>query len=392
VTNGSLRIPISVFSRPGSSHNIEIAALLPVFNGERHLEKCLRSLGKAVDAVIALDDGSTDRTPEILRDYNIVKKIATFPPKSIEDWDEAWTRRTLYDLVNAMRPLWILCFDADEEIEDSFGLFRKSLLGQPADIKGFVFPRVGIYKGKITRPIYLHRMYRYGHGYSFHTKRIHCRAIPLEIYLEELRIVNIRIFHHSVSPRDKRARYERYRRVDPSCKYQRSYENLLRLRARYSIAPLGEFLQLTPVHEDGFQQLLVGKRFFERAAPEAISIEGERIQSAFKGLCFALNIFNRLRLKTFIVVNKEGDQYRAQYSYDERISHLLTDHEAWFIESYWTRKDLEDMLAQFAFAFGIEFPRSLDALWHIMRVLHSKEILLLRGNTSLPKQIVDVDF
>src|SRR5690606_2705312 len=39
---------------------------IPVFNEERHLEDVLREVRQYADDVLVIDDGSTDRTPQII--------------------------------------------------------------------------------------------------------------------------------------------------------------------------------------------------------------------------------------------------------------------------------------------------------------------------------------
>ena len=51
---------------------IKISIIIPCYNQEKYIEKCLQSvLNQPCSSyeIIAVDDGSTDRTPEILREY-----------------------------------------------------------------------------------------------------------------------------------------------------------------------------------------------------------------------------------------------------------------------------------------------------------------------------------
>ena len=50
--------------------NVQISVIIPVYNAELYLEKCIESvLGQTFDAleVICVDDGSSDASVEILR-------------------------------------------------------------------------------------------------------------------------------------------------------------------------------------------------------------------------------------------------------------------------------------------------------------------------------------
>ena len=53
-------------------NNIEISAIVPCYNSEKHLERCLKSLiNQEYDnyKIVAYDNESTDSTPEILMSY-----------------------------------------------------------------------------------------------------------------------------------------------------------------------------------------------------------------------------------------------------------------------------------------------------------------------------------
>src|SRR5262245_8652570 len=79
-------------------HPRQVAPLvvcLPVFNASHQLADCLRSLEGAVDAVIALDDGSDDDSQSLLRQHSLVKEVLIKPPKAPAEWDDAENRREL---------------------------------------------------------------------------------------------------------------------------------------------------------------------------------------------------------------------------------------------------------------------------------------------------------
>lgn len=54
--------------------NNKLAVIIPVFNGERFIEYAIKSIGKQTlqpDEIIVIDDGSTDRTGQILKSLDI---------------------------------------------------------------------------------------------------------------------------------------------------------------------------------------------------------------------------------------------------------------------------------------------------------------------------------
>ncbi len=54
---------------------MRILTAIPVFNEDQHLEPILREVLRHADDVLVVDDGSTDRTPELLRGFPNVQVI-----------------------------------------------------------------------------------------------------------------------------------------------------------------------------------------------------------------------------------------------------------------------------------------------------------------------------
>lgn len=86
---------------------MSLSACLIVKNEERDLPRCLRSLEGAVDEVVVVDTGSTDRTVEIAKEFGA--KVGYF------EWcnDFAAARNASLDLATCD---WLLQIDADEEL------------------------------------------------------------------------------------------------------------------------------------------------------------------------------------------------------------------------------------------------------------------------------------
>ena len=50
----------------------KVSVIIPVYNGERYIKQCLKSVIKQTlkdIEIIIVDDGSTDKTPSILRSF-----------------------------------------------------------------------------------------------------------------------------------------------------------------------------------------------------------------------------------------------------------------------------------------------------------------------------------
>lgn len=94
--------PADVVQKPAG-----ISLCMIVKNEERFLEQCLRSAADAVDEIIIVDTGSTDRTIEIARSFG-----ATVIEREWRN-DFAWARN---QSIEPATKRWILFLDADEEL------------------------------------------------------------------------------------------------------------------------------------------------------------------------------------------------------------------------------------------------------------------------------------
>lgn len=101
-------------------HKSKIAAIMCVRNEEYHLPTFLKHIQPYVDFIVAVDDGSTDKTYEILKSHPLCKKIVKLPPHDSEDWNEADNRKMVIDLAKKSRADWVLCCDPDERFELKF--------------------------------------------------------------------------------------------------------------------------------------------------------------------------------------------------------------------------------------------------------------------------------
>ena len=97
-----------------------VVCLLPARNAAADLPGYFESAARFCDAVVALDDGSTDETRELLEGCPLVKVLLTNQrQKSYRDWDDAANRNRLLDAAAELNPEWIISIDADERIDPS---------------------------------------------------------------------------------------------------------------------------------------------------------------------------------------------------------------------------------------------------------------------------------
>ncbi len=107
-----------------------IALVMIVRNEEKNLPTCLKSARNAVDEIVIVDTGSTDRTAEIARCYT--DQIYHYP------WQGDFSAARNYALDRA-KSRWILSLDADEELDTSGGDLR-TLVSSSCGREAFFLP------------------------------------------------------------------------------------------------------------------------------------------------------------------------------------------------------------------------------------------------------------
>jgi len=97
-----------------------IAAVMQLRNEAQWLPGCLDHLRGHVDAILALDDGSTDATAALLgREPSLADRL-TNPPSPDHVWRERDNKRRLIERARELGFDWVLCCDADERYESAF--------------------------------------------------------------------------------------------------------------------------------------------------------------------------------------------------------------------------------------------------------------------------------
>ena len=223
---------------PGTGHRrTRLVVLLAVRDGMRHLPGFLRNVAPQVDGIIALDDGSSDGSPELLAGHEAVIELLR-RPRDRPTWDEVGNHRSLVAAALRHAAEWILCVDADERLEREFRaraervFARGRLLGYSAyavrlrDLwdDPHQYRVDGIWGRKMVA-----RLFRAREDHEFDPALLHGGKAPLQArHRGRFPRADLTIYHLGMlRPDDREARRRRYELADPERRWQRiGYEYL----------------------------------------------------------------------------------------------------------------------------------------------------------------------
>ncbi|NIA28960.1 MAG: tetratricopeptide repeat protein [Actinobacteria bacterium] len=176
-------------------NNATLTLCMIVKNEEEHIAHCLQSVKDAVDDIVIVDTGSTDRTVEICKSFGA--KVYHHP------WQDSFSKARNQAL-KYVKTEWALQLDADEELEPAdIPLLRQALYE-----KQFNSICVTIFNDLpegIVSKFYYRRLYRT--KMAHYEGRVHNQiVVPGAVGMRD-----IRIYHHgyNLPPEKMAAKYER---------------------------------------------------------------------------------------------------------------------------------------------------------------------------------------
>ncbi len=191
--NSPLKIEVSQ-NRAGPQPTLSTCMI--VKDEEKFLHKCLESVRNAVDEIVIVDTGSTDRTVEIAEGFGA--RVYHHP------WRNSFSEARNHSLKYASGD-WILQIDADETLDqDDIPLMRQAISGAPQDCDAlFVALYNDLPEGRSKH--YFQRIYRRG--------RAHYEGIVHNQLVYSGRAMNteIRLYHagYNLSKEEMKRKYER---------------------------------------------------------------------------------------------------------------------------------------------------------------------------------------
>ena len=208
-----------------------IVGLLPVRDGEALLPQWLDSAAAWCEAVVALDDGSTDGTRALLEASPIVRTVLTNPPRpSAEGWHDGRNRRRLLEAAAAQAPDWIVQVDADERIEpDDAAVLRDFLATDavPGLAYGLLHRRAWGEDQIDPTASWVYRVFAWEPGQELPEAPLHFHPVPVSIPRQAWVRTTVALQHvGAASPQLIRARERKYHEADPRGTYPVSFGGL----------------------------------------------------------------------------------------------------------------------------------------------------------------------
>ena len=200
-----------------------IVGLLPARNAEAFLPGWLESAPAWCDAVIALDDGSTDATRVVLESAPIVRTLLSEPPRpTATGWHDGRNRQRLLDAAGTLVPDWIVQIDADEALDPDDARALRRFLSTDA-VPGLVYG-LRHYRtwGEAVDPTprWVYRVFAWEPGQAMPDEPLHFPPVPLDMPRAAWLRTSIRLRHLSAADEEQiRARLHKYGEADPGGVY-----------------------------------------------------------------------------------------------------------------------------------------------------------------------------
>lgn len=217
---------------------MKIICITQLRNEERFLPGFLHHIAPHVDGIVALDEGSTDATPDLLRAEPKVVSVLHERRPAPAHAHESQNRHRLILEAARLGADWVICGDADERYEDRF-LRRLRPVLERREARGQRILAVRIVNLWNSRsdyridgtcgPRWTPRLFRIPRTVTRRPDRMHQPWFPPELDGAARGFVPAFLYHlKMIERRDREARHAKFTTVDPDGEHQAvGYEHLI---------------------------------------------------------------------------------------------------------------------------------------------------------------------
>lgn len=211
-----------------------LVILTPARNAAADVPGLLECAQRLDAELIALDDGSTDGTAELLEAAPRVIRLLRNPPRgSYAGWDDAGNRQRLLDVAIEHGARWALFLDADERIDAQDATALRAFVeceADPGAAYGFRVHRMVGDLGSYDRAeLWVYRLFAPAAGQRLPEATLHFVPIPTAIPRGRWLKTTVRIQHLANLDEERRsARLRKYAEADPERRWQADYEGPIR--------------------------------------------------------------------------------------------------------------------------------------------------------------------
>lgn len=232
--NGAITLPPATIGLLAErSRAIKVFGVLQVHNEESYLPGCLDHLRPFVDGFVVLDDGSTDKTREVLNHEPKLLALLENPTTQPHRWNEPENRRRVLTEALRLGADWVLCCDADERFETAF-LRRMRSISAVFPGNGRIFLSL-LFRELWNSPIRFRvdgvwgskraaRFFSLPDEISFDLSLpLHSDWYPDGVRVEGQGVMESACIYHlkSIFQTDRISRRDFYKNLDPDCLYQK---------------------------------------------------------------------------------------------------------------------------------------------------------------------------
>lgn len=209
---------------------VRLLALTAARNEEANAPGWLANVAPQVDGIVALDDGSTDATPDHLAGHPKTLELLRNPTDR-PAWDERGNIRRVVEAAARHDPDWLLWIDADERLERDFRRRAQLVIarGRPFGHSAYnlrlrdLWDDPGSYRadgvwGRKRAP----RLWRHRDDHEFDPRPLHGVKVPLQAWNGgRIPTADLELYHlRMIRPEDREARRRRYEELDPDAEWQ----------------------------------------------------------------------------------------------------------------------------------------------------------------------------